>query len=109
KGVITFAAGQAFPGTGPGTVKSVGLSAPASDFTVTNSPILSTGTLTFNWIIPPSVSSKSNSIVKRGGDGDVYANYLSVTDLSGTVPAINGFGAYAGVYGESAGTNGTAI
>ena len=39
KGQLTFAAGQAFPGTGSGTVKSVGLSAPASDFTVSGSPV----------------------------------------------------------------------
>jgi hypothetical protein len=33
KGIISFATGQTFPGTGPGTVKSVGLTAPSSDFT----------------------------------------------------------------------------
>ena len=31
KGIIAFAPGQTFPGTGPGTVKSVGFSAPSSD------------------------------------------------------------------------------
>jgi len=39
KGVMTFAAGQTFPD--PGDVKSVGLAAPATDFTVSGSPVTS--------------------------------------------------------------------
>jgi hypothetical protein len=39
KGQFIFAAGQTFPGTGTGTVKSVGLSAPATDFAVSGSPV----------------------------------------------------------------------
>ena len=42
KGIIGFATGQTFPGTG--SVKSVGLTAPASDFTVTGSPVTTSGT-----------------------------------------------------------------
>ena len=34
KGLFTFAPGQTFPGTGDGTVTSVGFSAPSSDFKV---------------------------------------------------------------------------
>jgi hypothetical protein len=39
------------PGGG-GSVTSVGLSAPSSDFTVTGSPVTSSGTLGLNWTVP---------------------------------------------------------
>ena len=48
-GILTFAPGQTFPGVGSGTVKSVGLSAPTRDFSVSGSPVTSSGTLTLNW------------------------------------------------------------
>src|ERR1700722_3177192 len=41
KGKVTFVSGQAFPGKG--SVTSVGLAAPTSDFTVTGSPITTSG------------------------------------------------------------------
>jgi hypothetical protein len=44
-GRITFASGQTFPGIGSGTVTSVGLSAPAPDFTVSGSPVVADGVL----------------------------------------------------------------
>jgi hypothetical protein len=53
KGLLTFAAGQTFPGTGNGTVTSVALAAPASDFTVSGSPITGTGTLSPGWKVAP--------------------------------------------------------
>ena len=46
KGQITFAAGQTFPST-VGSVTSVGLTAPASDFTVTGSPVKNFGNTEF--------------------------------------------------------------
>ena len=54
KGQITFATGQTFPGTGSGTVTSVGLTAPTSDFTVTGSPVTTTGTLNLAWKTAPT-------------------------------------------------------
>jgi hypothetical protein len=47
-GRITFAAGQSFPGTGPGTVTSVG-----SGLGLTGGPITSSGTLAINTSVVP--------------------------------------------------------
>ena len=73
KGQLTFAASQTFPGTGPGTVKSVGLTAPATDFTVSGSPVTGTGTLNFAWNVVPTSSDVANAIVKRDGTGSFSA------------------------------------
>ena len=74
-GRITFAAGQTFPG-GSGTVTSVGLTAPPSDFTVTGSPVTASGTLALNWTSPPTNSNVAGAIVKRD-----YAGNVEVSDL----------------------------
>jgi len=82
RGVITFASGQTFPGGtgGGGTVKSVSLAAPVSDFTVTGSPITTSGTLGLQWLVTPTALDTPNSIVKRDASGDVDLNGLSVED-----------------------------
>jgi len=85
KGVFTFAAGQTFPGTGAGTVKSVGLSVPASDFTVSGSPVTGTGTLNFAWTVAPDSADTANAIVKRDGSG----NFTAGTVTAGTLNAVN--------------------
>jgi len=46
-GKVSFVSGQSFPGAG--SVASVALSAPSSDFTVSGSPVTKTGTLGLNW------------------------------------------------------------
>jgi len=89
KGLLTFAAGQTFPGT----VKSVGLAAPASDFTVSGSPVTGTGTLSFAWNVAPTSASTPNAIVKRDGSG----NFSASTIAAGTVNAAALFGNGAGV------------
>ena len=81
KGVITFAKGQTFPGTGTGTVTSVALSAPSSDFTVSGSPVTSNGTLGLKWAVAPTSANTPNAIVKRDGSGNVSANTVSATTL----------------------------
>src|SRR5262249_3601754 len=72
-GRITFAAGQTFPGTGTGngTVTSVGLSAPSSDFTVGGSPVTGSGTLALGWNVAPTSSATANAIAKRDGSGNL--------------------------------------
>jgi trimeric autotransporter adhesin len=83
-GIITFATGQTFPGKGgTGTVTSVGLAAPTSDFTVSGSPVTSAGTLSFAWNQAPTASSIANAIVKRDSSGNFSTN--SVTALSSVV------------------------
>src|ERR1700722_125898 len=82
KGQITFAAGQTFPGTGPGSVKSVALTAPSSDFTVTGSPVTSTGTLAFKWNVAPTAADTVDAIVKRDGSGSFTAGTVNATTLN---------------------------
>jgi len=79
KGIITFAAGQTFPGTAAGTVKRVGLAAPATDFTVTGSPVTSTGTLNFAWTVAPTSADTANAIVKRDATGSFNATSITGT------------------------------
>ena len=64
---------------GTGTVSSVGLSAPSSDFNVSNSPVTGTGTLTFAWNVAPSSSSVGNSIVKRDSSGNFSAGAVTAS------------------------------
>ncbi|HWY55258.1 MAG TPA: hypothetical protein VNZ03_12390 [Terriglobales bacterium] len=62
---------------GSGTVTSVGLSAPASDFMVSGSPVTSSGTLGLNWNVAPTNTAMANAIVKRDSTGS-----FSATDIS---------------------------
>jgi hypothetical protein len=87
---------------GVGTVTSVGLSAPALDFTVSGSPITGAGTLGLAWNIPPDTNNTANAIVKRDGGGSFSANRITATELS----TINNTNA---IYGASIGLNETAI
>jgi len=60
-----------------GTVTSVGLGAPASDFVVSGSPVTSNGTLALNWIVPPDVNITPNAIVKRDANGNINVGSLN--------------------------------
>ena len=82
-GQIAFAAGQTFPGTGSGTVTSVGLTAPASDFTVSGSPVTGAGTLKIAWTVPPTSADTANTIVKRDASGNFAANTITAGNLGG--------------------------
>jgi hypothetical protein len=95
KGLLTFATGQSFPGTGPGTVKSVALSAPSSDFTVSGSPVTSTGTLGLAWTVAPTSANTANAIVKRDSNGAFVAGVLFADQLHA------GLGGQSGTYGVS--------
>jgi len=97
-GRITFAAGQTFPGTG--TVSSVALSAPSSDFTVSGSPVTGSGTLALQWNAAPTSADTANAIVKRDGTGSFSAGSITATSSNS-----GGTGVYANA-GSSAGSNG---
>jgi len=107
KGQLTFAAGQTFPGT----VVRVALNAPASDFTVSGSPVTSSGTLGLAWTVAPTWAATPNAIVKRNADGDFNANEIYASSGNGGYPIWgsegSNFTVYSGVYGES--TNGTGV
>jgi hypothetical protein len=81
-GRIAFAPGQTFPGTGTGSVESVALTAPASDFTVSGSPVTSTGTLALNWTVAPTSAATDNAIVKRDASGNFAGNVITASALS---------------------------
>src|SRR5215831_3587730 len=81
KGIINFAPGQTFPGAGAGTVKSVGLSAPNSDFSVSGSPVTSSGTLQLKWLVPPTSNDTPNAIVKRDSAGSIIARNIVADGL----------------------------
>jgi hypothetical protein len=74
-GHITFATGQTFPGT----VTSVGLSAPSSDFSVSGSPVTANGTIGLNWNVPPTSVNAANAIVKRDAAGNFNATTITAT------------------------------
>jgi hypothetical protein len=100
-GQITFASGQVFPGT----VGSVGLAAPTSDFTVTGSPVATSGTLNLAWNVPPTAVNTPSAIVKRDGDGFVAVSEIYAANTYGAY-AVNGydnssFSDAGGVYGQS--------
>jgi hypothetical protein len=110
-GKVTFISGQTFPGAG--TVSSVGLSAPSSDFKVTGSPVTKSGTLNLNWSVVPTSLNTANAIVKRDSLGSFNAGAitasLGLTGLSAGTPGVAGTNSSSGygVYGAS--TAGTAI
>jgi hypothetical protein len=100
KGLLTFAAGQAFPGTGKGTVTSVGLSAPSSDFTVSGSPVTASGTLALNWNTAPTSADTANAIVKRDSTGSFSATTITATALNINIPS--GLAIIANTSGDAA-------
>jgi hypothetical protein len=99
-GVITFASGQTFPGGGSGTVKSVGLSAPTSDFTVSGSPITTSGTLVLNWKTAPTSTDTDNAIVKRDSTGSFNASTINAVAMN--VNNNNGLAIIANAVGDAA-------
>jgi hypothetical protein len=104
-GIITFAPGQTFSGgSGSGTVTSVGLSAPSSDFTVSSSPVTSAGTLGLNWNVAPTSLDNANAIVKRDASGNFSASVIQAINVSATNNS--GLALYASSTGTSGGSNG---
>lgn len=68
--------------TPAGTVTSVSLSAPASDFTVSGNPVTKSGTLAFKWTVPPTNANTPNAIVKRDPAGVSRYPTSSIGDRS---------------------------
>jgi hypothetical protein len=102
---------------GTGTVSSVGLSAPSSDFTVSGSPVTTSGTLGLNWTVAPTNLGTANAIVKRDAGGSFSAGAvvasLGVTGMStsNSTAGIHGqdtLGGY-GVLGVANGTSGQGV
>ena len=82
-GLVNFASGQTFPGT----VTSVGLTAPSTDFVVTGSPVTSSGTLGLGWLVAPDFNNTPNAIVKRDSSGNFSAGTINAAtsfNLGGT-------------------------
>jgi hypothetical protein len=85
-GIMTFASGQTFPGAG--TVKSVGFTAPNSDFRVSGSPVTASGTLGLTWNVAPTSAATANAIVKRDSDGSFSAGPITATTTTTSAPAV---------------------
>jgi len=83
KGLVTFAPGQTFPGTGSGTATSVGLRASSTDFAVSGSPVTSAGTLSIGWTVPPTSTDTANTIVRRDTSGNFAGNTITAGDFFG--------------------------
>jgi len=77
---MTFASGQTFPGAG--SVSSVALAAPTSDFTVSGSPITGSGTLSLAWAVAPTSANTANAIVKRDASGNFAGNAVTASTLN---------------------------
>jgi trimeric autotransporter adhesin len=103
-GKITFVSGQAFPGKG--TVTSVGLSAPSSDFTVSGSPITKSGTLGLNWNVAPTSSDTANAIVKRDSSGNFSSG--EITAIASDV-GVSSSGGNNGIYGTTSNSGGNGV
>ena len=103
-GKITFVSGQTFPGKG--TVTSVGLSAPSSDFTVLGSPITKSGTLGLNWNVAPTSSDTANAIVKRDSNGSFSSGEIIATasDIG-----VSSTGSNNGIYGTTTNSGGNGV
>ncbi len=82
-----------------GTVTSVGLSAPASDFIVSGSPVTASGTLGLNWNFAPTSADAPNTIVKRDAAGGFNSGPILASDP-------NNVAIWGESFGQSAGADG---
>jgi trimeric autotransporter adhesin len=71
-----------------GTVTSVGLAAPTTDFSVSGSPVTTAGTLTLAWKISPTNVDAASAIVKRDTSGNFSAGTITATGFSGDGSAL---------------------
>ena len=101
KGLFTFAAGQTFPGTGKSSVTSVGLSAPTTDFTISGSPVTTTGTLALNWNTAPTPSDTAGAIVKRDSTGSINVTTLNANATGNLAIIANSSGGTLQYSGEA--------
>jgi len=79
-----------------GSVTSVGLNPPVSDFTVTGSPVTTSGTLTMNWVVAPTNGNTANAIVKRDSTGSFAAGNINANGIFS-----DGGGGSWGIYATS--------
>ena len=103
EGQITSASSVAITSGGTGTVTSVGLSMP-SEFTVTGSPITSSGTLT---VTKASESANTFYGAPNGSAGTPIFRKLATADLptgTGTVTGVSGSGSVNGITLSGSGT-----
>jgi hypothetical protein len=103
-GVVSFAQGQTFPGT----VKSVALTAPSSDLTVSGSPVTGSGTLALQWATPPTPSDEPGAIVKRDASGNFSTSGLFASNINAT-GSVTATGIVIGNNGASVTSSGTGL
>lgn len=62
-------------------VTSIALAVPGTDFTLSGSPVTSSGTITLAWTVAPTSAATANAIVKRDASGNFSANAITATGL----------------------------
>jgi hypothetical protein len=85
----------------------VALAAPTSDFTVTGSPITTSGTLGLNWIVTPTSAATGNAIVKRDANGAFAAG--EIVAATADTYGVEATGGSHGVYGTTTNSAGNGV
>jgi hypothetical protein len=103
KGLFTFAAGQAFPGTGEGSVTSI-----ATGLGLRGGTITKTGTLSIDTIKVPLLAAANTFTANQTVDGTLSATSSTGTAVNGATSApayagVVGSGISIGVYGNGGG------
>ncbi len=80
---------------GGGTVTSVGLTAPSTDFIVTGSPVTTSGTLGLGWLVAPDYNNTPGAIVKRDSSGNFSAGTINAATSFNLGGSQFAFGSYA--------------
>jgi len=103
-GIFTFAPGQTFPGTGTGTVTSVGLALTGPLFTVSGSPVTTSGTLTGTLN-----AQAAHSVFAGPSSGSAAPTFRALTtaDLPAGTGTVTSVGSGAGLTGGPITTTGT--
>lgn len=84
-GQITFATGQTFPGTGPGTVTSVG-----SGLGLTGGPITTSGTLAIDTTVVPQLGTANTFTGNQTVNGNVIATNVTAANVTATATVSGG-------------------
>jgi len=95
-------------GGGSGTVTSVALTAPSTDFVVTGSPVTTSGTLGLGWVLAPDYNNTPNAIVKRDSSGSFSAGTVRGSS-SGEGPGVIGTNTDSGIGVAGDSTSGVGV
>ncbi len=101
KGILTFATGQTFPGTGDGTVTSV-----ATGLGLKGGPITKTGTLTIDTTVVPQLAVANKFTANQTVSGSVTATSSASGSIVGNTSDSAGTGVIGNATASTGGTTG---